>query len=150
MASITARELNRATLARQLLLDRSCMSVADAVRRMVALQAQQPASPYVALWNRLAGFDPAELDAAFAGQQVVRAQLMRVTMHAVHAEDHQTFREAMDPTLRASRLGDPRFTSSGLTLPDADASTSLANATTSFPSAAASGAKAARAAPTDA
>jgi hypothetical protein len=120
VASITARELNRATLARQLLLDRSWMSVADAVRRMVALQAQQPASPYVALWNRLAGFDPAELDAAFAGQQVVRAQLMRVTMHAVHAEDHQAFREAMDPTLRASRLGDPRFTSSGLTLADAD------------------------------
>ena len=119
MASITARELNRATLARQLLLDRSCMSVADAVRRMVALQAQQPASPYVALWNRLAGFDPAELDAAFAGQQVVRAQLMRVTMHAVHAEDHQVFREAMDPTLWASRLGDPRFRASGLTVEDA-------------------------------
>jgi hypothetical protein len=120
VASITARELNRATLARQLLLDRSSLSVADAVRRMVALQAQLPASPYVALWNRLAGFDPAELDAAFAGRQVVRAQLMRITMHAVHAEDHQAFREAMDPTLRASRLGDPRFTSSGLTLAEAD------------------------------
>ena len=117
---VTARELNRATLARQLLLNRAPMSVTDAVRRVVALQAQQPASPYVALWNRLAGFNPAELDAAFAGHQVVRAQLMRVTMHAVHAADHQAFREAMDPTLRASRLGDPRFTSSGLTLADAD------------------------------
>jgi DNA glycosylase AlkZ-like len=117
---ITARELNRATLARQLLLSRSPASVGDGVRKVVALQAQQPASPYVALWNRLAGFDPAELDAAFAGHEVVRATLMRITMHAVHAADHQAFREAMDPTLRASRLGDPRFTASGLTSADAD------------------------------
>ena len=118
---ITAPELNRATLARQLLLGRETLSVTDAVRRVVALQAQLPASPYVALWNRLAGFDPAELDDAFAGHRVVRAQLMRITMHAVHADDHQAFREAMEPTLRASRLGDPRFTASGLTLADADA-----------------------------
>jgi hypothetical protein len=116
---ITARELNRATLARQLLLERAPMSVTDAVRRVVALQAQQPASAYLALWNRLAGFDPAQLDTAFARHRVVRAQLMRVTMHAVHAEDHQAFREAMDPTLRASRLGDPRFRASGLTMEEA-------------------------------
>jgi hypothetical protein len=118
---LTAAELNRATLGRQLLLSRVFLSVGDAVRRVVALQAQQPASPYVALWNRLAGFDGAELDGAFAAHFVVRAQLMRVTMHAVHASDHQAFREAMEPTLRASRLGDPRFTASGLTLTDADA-----------------------------
>jgi Winged helix DNA-binding domain len=119
--SLSWRELNRATLARQLLLERSALSVTDAMRCVVALQAQQPASPYVALWSRLAGFDPAELDAAFAGHQMVRAQLMRITMHAVHVSDHQAFREAMDPTLRASRLGDPRFATSGLTLADADA-----------------------------
>jgi hypothetical protein len=52
--SVSARELNRATLARQLLLSREALDVGDAVRRVVALQAQQPASPYVALWNRLA------------------------------------------------------------------------------------------------
>ena len=117
---LTPLELNRATLARQLLLERASLGVADAVRRVVALQAQQPASPYVALWNRLDGFDPAELDATFADHRVVRAQLMRITMHAVCAEDHQAFREAMEPTLRASRLGDPRFTASGLTFADAD------------------------------
>ena len=117
---ITARELNRATLARQLLLERTPLSVTDAVRSVVALQAQQPASPYIALWNRLTGFDPAELDSAFARHQVVKATLMRVTMHAVHGEDHQAFREALEPTLRSSRLGDPRFTASGLTLADAD------------------------------
>jgi Winged helix DNA-binding domain len=116
---ITARELNRATLARQLLLERAPFGAADGVRRVVALQAQQPASAYLALWNRLAGFDPADLDAAFVSHQVVRAQLMRVTMHAVHVCDHCAFREAMDPTLRMSRLGDPRFRASGLTMAEA-------------------------------
>ncbi|MET0908546.1 MAG: crosslink repair DNA glycosylase YcaQ family protein, partial [Ilumatobacteraceae bacterium] len=64
--TVTARGLNRATLARQLLLHRESSSAADAVRRVVALQAQEPASPYVALWNRVSDFDPADLDSAFA------------------------------------------------------------------------------------
>ncbi|HEY2577428.1 MAG TPA: winged helix DNA-binding domain-containing protein [Streptosporangiaceae bacterium] len=116
---ITARALNRATLGRQLLLRRERLGAADAVRRVVALQAQQPASPYLALWNRLSAFDPAELDAAFASHTVVKSTLMRITMHAVHAEDYCPFREAMEPTLRGSRLGDPRFTACGLTAEDA-------------------------------
>ena len=84
----TARQLNRATLARQLLLRREPLDVVEAVRRVVALQAQEPASPYVALWNRVEGFDPAELDAAFASQAIVKAQLMRITLHAVAAADY--------------------------------------------------------------
>ncbi|MFH8370980.1 winged helix DNA-binding domain-containing protein [Streptomyces sp. NPDC018031] len=119
--TITARALNRATLARQLLLHRESIDVADAVRRVVALQAQEPASPYLALWNRIGGFDPAALDAAAAGFQTVRSTLMRVTLHLVHAEDYPAFRAAMEPTLRASRLGDARFRASGLTAADADA-----------------------------
>ncbi|MET9437087.1 winged helix DNA-binding domain-containing protein [Streptomyces sp. NPDC006551] len=116
---ITARELNRATLSRQLLLDREPLSVLDATRRVVALQAQHAPSPYVALWNRIAGFDPADLDAAFTRGAVVKATLMRITLHAVHTEDYQAFREAMQPTLYASRLG-ARFTASGLTPADGD------------------------------
>ncbi|MFE2842813.1 winged helix DNA-binding domain-containing protein [Streptomyces scopuliridis] len=116
---ITAHALNRATLARQLLLGRESLDVGDAVRRVVALQAQQPASPYIALWNRLSGFDPAGLDTALSGLRTVKATLMRLTLHAVHAEDYRTFREAMEPTLRGSRLGDARFTASGLTADDA-------------------------------
>ncbi|MFB6979503.1 winged helix DNA-binding domain-containing protein [Streptomyces scopuliridis] len=116
---ITAHALNRATLARQLLLGREPLDVVDAVRRVVALQAQQPASPYIALWNRLSGFDPAGLDTALAGLRTVKATLMRLTLHAVHAEDYRTFREAMEPTLRGGRLGDARFTASGLTVDDA-------------------------------
>jgi len=47
-----------------MLLHRESVDVVDAVRRIVALQAQEAASPYLALWNRLAGFDPADLHAA--------------------------------------------------------------------------------------
>ncbi|MEU6678802.1 winged helix DNA-binding domain-containing protein [Streptomyces sp. NPDC046925] len=118
--TITERELNRATLSRQLLLRREPLSVQEGVRRVVALQAQQPASPYLALWNRLAGFAPAELDAAFGGRSVVKATLMRITLHAVHAEDYPAFRAAMQPTLYAARLGS-RFAAAGLSPADADA-----------------------------
>ncbi|WP_411112501.1 winged helix DNA-binding domain-containing protein [Streptomyces sp. 029-5] len=114
--SISAHALNRATLARQLLLGREPLDVEDGLRRVVALQAQQPASPYIALWNRLSGFDPAGLDTALAGRRAVKATLMRLTLHAVHAEDYRAFREAMEPTLRGSRLGGSRFTASGLTV----------------------------------
>jgi hypothetical protein len=73
------------------------------------------------LGNRVAGFDPADLDAAFTERKIVKATLMRITLHAVHADDHPCFHEAMQPTLRGSRLGDRRFTGSGLTAADADA-----------------------------
>lgn len=118
---LTARRLNRASLGRQLLLRREPLGVVDAVRRVVALQAQEAASPYIALWNRLAAFDPADLDAAFAGHAVVKATLMRITLHAVHADDYPAFHSAMLPSLRAARLHDRRYTGSGLSIADADA-----------------------------
>jgi hypothetical protein len=118
--SISARALNRATLGRQLLLERQSLAVDEAVRRVVALQAQHPASPYLALWNRLEDFDASELDAAYFRYAVVRSTLLRITMHAVHVDDYPSFRTAMELTLRGSRLRDRRFTSSGLTPEDAD------------------------------
>lgn len=117
--TITERELNRATLSRQLLLEREPLTVQEGIRRVVALQAQQPASPYVALWNRLADFTAGDLDAAFVERSLVKATLMRITLHAVHAEDYPVFRAALQPTLYASRLGF-RFAASGLTPADAD------------------------------
>jgi hypothetical protein len=117
---ISARALNRTTLYRQSLLERAPGSAAEGVRRAVALQAQHPASPYLALWNRLRAFDPAELHAAFVDRRVVKATLMRITLHAVHVDDYAAFRTAMMPTLRAAGLND-RFTASGLTIDDADA-----------------------------
>jgi hypothetical protein len=119
--TVTARQLNRASLARQLLLRRHPVGVVEGVRQVGALQAQEPASPYLALWNRLAGFDPADLDAALADREVVKASLLRLTLHVVHADDYPAFHSAMLPSLRASRLHDRRFEESGLSVADVDA-----------------------------
>lgn len=117
---VTERQLNRATLRRQLLLERSPLGAAEAVRRIGAIQAQEPASPYLALWSRLADFDPGDLDEALAGRRVVRASLMRMTLHLVHAEDYPSFHEAMVASLRASRLFDRRFTGTGVPIAEVD------------------------------
>lgn len=118
---VTARQLNRTTLGRQLLLGRESLDVADAVRRCAALQAQEPASPYLALWNRLEDFRPDDLDAAFSSFSVVKASLMRITLNVVHAEDYPDFHNAMLTNLRGPRLYDRRFTATGLSADDADA-----------------------------
>ena len=118
---LSSRALNRATLARQLLLRRKRLSVVDAMHQVVALQAQEPVSPYVALWNRISRFDRADLDAAFVDGRTVKATLMRITLHAVDATDHPSFHEAMLVTLRAARLNDRRFKRTGLTPADAGA-----------------------------
>jgi hypothetical protein len=120
-APLSPRRLNRATLHRQLLLRREPIGAVEGVRRVVALQTQQPASAYLALWSRIEGFDPAELDAAYAGHAVVRATLMRIALHTVAAEDYRAFHHALRRTLRGARLGDRRFTGSGLSVADADA-----------------------------
>ena len=117
---LSARQLNRTTLQRQLLLAREPLGVVAAVRRLVGLQAQQAAAPYLALWNRVAGFDPAGLDEAFAEHRVVKASLLRITLHAVAVEDHPVWHRAMVRTLRNSRVYDKRFTRTGLTSADAD------------------------------
>lgn len=117
---LTARQLNRTTLQRQLLVQRAPIGVVDAVRHLVGLQAQQAAAPYLALWNRIADFDPADLDAAFAEHRIVKASLLRITLHAVAAEDRAVFHRAVVHALRGSRLDDRRFTSTGQTAADAD------------------------------
>lgn len=118
---LSARALNRATLARQLLLRRQRIAVPDAVRQVLALQAQEPASPYLALWNRVHGFDAADLDRAFGNREVIKGSLARITLHAVHAEDYPPFHWAMVAVLRASRLNDRRFTATGLSVAEVDA-----------------------------
>lgn len=116
----SARQLNRATLDRQLLLTRRRLSVTDAVSRILAIQAQAPASPYVALWNRIARFDPADLDVAFVARDVVKSTLMRMTLHAVHRDDWPGLQGMMAARLRL-RSVDKRFAETGLTVDDLDA-----------------------------
>jgi hypothetical protein len=93
------RALNRATLARQLLLERSTTGVFDAVEHLVGLQAQVPHNPYLALWSRLEGFEPEELSQLLDNRRVVRIVVMRGTLHLVSAEDALVLRALAQPVL---------------------------------------------------
>lgn len=84
---LSQRELNRATLARQLMLRRTTLPALDAVEQLAGMQAQNPLDPYFALWSRLDGFQPSELADHLTNRRVVRAALMRTTIHLVSAED---------------------------------------------------------------
>ena len=97
--TLSVRRLNRATLARQLLLEREHVRVADAVRRLGGLQAQEPRPPFVALWTRLAGFERASLIGALRRRTVVRTSAMRATLHLLHAGDARELRPALQPML---------------------------------------------------
>ncbi|MEU9019498.1 winged helix DNA-binding domain-containing protein [Actinomadura sp. NPDC048394] len=100
MTVLDTRTLNRATLARQSLLDRTGMPVAGAVAHLCGLQAQEPQEPFVGLWSRLRAFDPADLSDLLTGRRVVRTHLMRRTVHLVTAEDALAWRARHDPMLR--------------------------------------------------
>jgi hypothetical protein len=87
------RALNRATLARQLLLRRSAgRGATDAVRHLVGLQAQNVKPPYYALAARLEGFRPEELSTAMEDRAVVRIVTLRSTIHTPTADDALTLR----------------------------------------------------------
>ncbi|MGI8440017.1 MAG: winged helix DNA-binding domain-containing protein [Thermoleophilaceae bacterium] len=89
--TLTRRELNRALLARQLLLERAETTVAGALERLGGLQAQYAPSMYVGLWSRLAGFPRESLTRLLERRTVVQATLMRVTIHLVARRDFWPF-----------------------------------------------------------
>ncbi|MFI6317133.1 winged helix DNA-binding domain-containing protein [Nonomuraea sp. NPDC050556] len=96
---ISQRALNRATLARQLLLTRHAMPALQVVEHLVGLQAQAPFPPYFGLWCRLDGFRPQELAELLVERQVVRIVLMRGTVHLVSAADCLWLRPLTQPLL---------------------------------------------------
>lgn len=102
---ITRIELGRATLARQMLLERSEISPLDAVERLVGLQAQLAKAPYIALWSRLAGFRRGDLARLFEDREIVRATLMRATLHSMSAADYARFRSTLQPLLADAVAG---------------------------------------------
>ncbi|MEU7905484.1 winged helix DNA-binding domain-containing protein [Actinoplanes sp. NPDC049118] len=105
MTVLGTRALNRATLARQLLLDRADLPVLDAVAHLCGLQAQEPQEPFVGLWSRLRGFDPAVLSDLLVGRGVVRIHLMRRTVHLLTADDTVAWRSRHGLMLRQRVLG---------------------------------------------
>jgi hypothetical protein len=101
--------LNRATLARQLLLERAPIRPVAAIARIGGLQAQEPASPYLALWSRLEPFDPSVVDRAFRRRRLVKATLMRSTLHVVTRDDYLHLLPATLPMLQGlNRRGQGR------------------------------------------
>src|SRR5581483_10708448 len=94
---LTPGELNRATLARQLLLERASLATLDAIKQLAGLQAQLTNPPYIGLWSRLKDFQRNDLTCLLEQRQVVRTSMMRRTLHLTAAEDYMHFRPALQP-----------------------------------------------------
>jgi len=97
--TLTIRDLNRATLARQMLLEREALPVPDTVARVAGLQAQVTSPPYVGLWTRLKDFHAEDLTRALEERRIVRAAMMRSTLHLVTAEDYLLLWPEIQPAL---------------------------------------------------
>lgn len=102
---LTTRQMNRATLHRQLLLGRQPVPALAAVERLVGLQAQVPNVPYLALWSRLRDFQSNELAEDVRNRTVVRAALMRSTIHLVTAGDCLVLQPLMRPVMTRTFSG---------------------------------------------
>lgn len=97
--TLSLRQLGRATLARQMLLGREEAGVAAAVERLAGLQAQLARPPFIGLWSRLAGFRREDLAGPLVRRELVRATMMRGTLHVVSARDYLELRPVLQPLL---------------------------------------------------
>lgn len=98
MTMLTLRQMNRWTLARQMLLERTHIDAVTAIERLAGMQAQHSPSPYIGLWSRLYDFHREELQEALVTDQAFKATLMRGTLHLVSARDYDRFRVATHST----------------------------------------------------
>jgi hypothetical protein len=92
---LSTRQLNRALLARQLLIDRSPLPIIRAVEQVAGLQTQYAPSAYVGLWSRLLNFPREALTKALEQRRVVQGTLMRSTIHIVSARDYPLLAEGL-------------------------------------------------------
>lgn len=106
---LSLRALNRATLARQLLLERHDLAPLDVVEHLVGMQAQIPHNPYLGLWSRVDGFDPEAMSQQIEDRSAVRIVVMRGTIHLVSAEDCLVLRPLVQPVLDAELARHPEF-----------------------------------------
>src|SRR5262249_26085191 len=96
---LTLRQLGRATLARQMLLERQRTNVVRAVERLCGLQAQLARPPHVGLFSRVAGFRREAFNRALLERKLVRATSMRATLHVLSARDFVEHRITLQPML---------------------------------------------------
>lgn len=96
-------ELNRATLARQLLTERASLPVTAAVERLVGMQAQLASAPFVGLWTRLHNFSRDDLAHLIENRTIIKATMMRATLHLFTADDYLLLRGAVQPALDAAQ-----------------------------------------------
>jgi hypothetical protein len=113
---LNRRALNRALLARQHLLARARIGVAEMLEHLAGMQAQEPQAPFVGLWSRLDPFDPRELDGLLERREAVRLLLMRGTVHLVTARDCLAFRAMVAESLRKRVLASLRTRLDGVEL----------------------------------
>jgi hypothetical protein len=97
--TLTDRQLNRATLARQWLLERADVRIPDAIAFLLGLQAQTSNGPYQGLWNRLKGFRQEDLTGLIKDKSLLRATTMRTTLHLHTAADMRRLRPVMQTVL---------------------------------------------------
>jgi hypothetical protein len=96
---LSRQRLNRATLARQLLLARADIPTLDAVEQLCGIQAQEARPPFVALWSRVSGFRREDLHGLLHERAAVRATFLRGTLHVLSARDYAAFRAVIQPVL---------------------------------------------------
>jgi len=116
MAPLSLRAINRATLARQMVLARAPVTPTAAIERLVALQAQWPRPPFIGLWSRVEGFEREALTRLLAQKKVVRATFLRGTIHVLTAKDFASLRPVIQPVLDAAMRSILRTRLDGLDL----------------------------------
>lgn len=111
---LSRRALNRATLARQYLLERTSSPAIDAIEHLGGMQSQAPLAPYVGLWSRVRDFAVDELSTLTERRQVVRLTMMRNTVHLVSADDCLDWRTLFHPLHAAQFRGHFRHGTEGV------------------------------------
>jgi hypothetical protein len=115
---VSLRALGRTLLARQHLLARTDAPVLEVVSHLVGLQAQVPRDPYLALWSRIDGFEPTQLEALYESRSVARIVSLRGTIHLLTADDVVALRGLFQPVLdqEMARHSDHEHALAGLDL----------------------------------